>query len=151
MSQKQSETKRKLLNSITGHGLQVSRYALVGIGNTVTDFGVFALLFYAVHVLPLWANAIAFLVAVSQSYLLNSFWTFKVRKVTWRRYFSFVAISLGGLGISTLSIFFLGGFVSPLIAKLLAAIAVLVWGYGLSRVFVFKIRQYPRFSNHTNL
>ena len=151
MVQKPPETKRKLLDSIVGNGLQVSRYALVGVGNTVTDFGVFALLFYAVQIFPLWANAIAFFIAVSQSYLLNSFWTFKIRKVTWSRYFSFVAISLGGLGLSTLSIFFLDGFVSPLIAKLLAAIAVLVWGYGLSRVFVFKVRQYPQFSNHSNL
>ena len=150
MNPNQPLKRKKLRDVVRKDGIQISRYALVGIANTITDFGIFALLFYACRMGPLWANAIAFFVAVSQSYLLNSKWTFNVREVELVKYLSFVAVSVGGLGISSLSIYVLNGLASPLVAKILAVGFVVLWGYVLSRTFVFRLRPIPKLKEQAN-
>lgn len=56
-------------------GVKAFRFAVVGIVNTVVDMAVFALL-VTESFAPLFANLLAWLVAVSFSYALNSRWSF---------------------------------------------------------------------------
>ena len=115
------------------------RYSLVGVANTATDFAAFSLLYYCVGCGPLWANSLAFAVAVSQSYFVNACWTFRQKRaeLNFRAYAYFVTINLGCLVISSATIYLLQGITPPLLAKVLAAGIVLVWGFLLSRKFVF--------------
>ena len=118
---------------------KVVRYSVVGVANTATDFAVFSLLLYVAGMRPLWANCLAFLVAVTQSYVVNARWTFQqhTSDLTIKSYLYFVAINLGCLALSSSMIFLLQGIVSPILAKVLAAAIVLAWGFLLSRRFVF--------------
>ncbi len=119
----------------------VVKYAFVGIANTATDIVVFAILLYIFDFHLLLANILAFFVAVSQSYLINSNWTFEVknREVNNRsRIFYFLLVNLGGLFISSTLILFASGFMFPIVAKLLATVVVFIYGYGLNRYFVFR-------------
>ena len=116
------------------------RYGLVGLTNTATDFGIFSILYFLIHLDAVWANTFAFAIAVTQSYLFNGVWTFQLTKQQWslRAYLRFVLINLGGLMISTVCIVSLSELIPALVAKLLAAGVVLIWGFFLSRQFVFQ-------------
>ena len=119
--------------------VKMLRYSLVGVANTATDFAVFSLMYYCVGFGPLWANSLAFAFAVSQSYFVNACWTFRQKRaeLNLRAYAYFVTINLGCLVISSATIYFLQGITSPLLAKVLAAGIVMVWGFLLSRKYVF--------------
>ena len=116
------------------------RFGLVGLTNTATDFGVFSVLYFLIQFDALWANTFAFAIAVTQSYVFNGAWTFQLTKQQWSllAYLRFVLISLGGLLISTVCIVSLSELIPALVAKLLAAGVVLIWGFFLSRQFVFQ-------------
>ena len=118
------------------------RYAVVGVGNTVTDFSVFSLLVFGLQIDSLLANGCAFAVAVTQGYLLNACWTFydPDSGLSWTRYVSFVAVNLGGVAASMLTLFLLQDHIGPLAAKLSSMLFVFAWGYLMSRRFVFAKR-----------
>ena len=119
------------------------RYAVVGVGNTATDFFVFSLLVFGMQIDSLVANGCAFAIAVTQGYLLNSCWTFHDPDsgLSWKRYVSFVAVNLGGVAASMLTLFLLQDYIGPLAAKLSSMLFVFAWGYLMSRRFVFGKRQ----------
>ena len=118
------------------------KYAVVGVGNTVTDFLVFGLLVFGGQVDALVANGCAFAIAVTQGYLLNSCWTFHDPKsrLSWKRYVSFIAVNLGGVAASMLTLYLLQDSIGPLPAKLSSMLFVFAWGYLMSRRFVFSKR-----------
>ncbi len=122
---------------------KILSYSLVGVANTATDFAIFSILYYFAGWGPLWANSLAFGVAVSQSYLCNARWTFKQKAadLSLESYAYFVMINLGCLAISNGTIYLLDTITSPLSAKLLAAGIVLVWGYLMSSRFVFALNR----------
>jgi len=120
--------------------LEFMRFGLVGVINTAVDFGVFVLLYRVGGLDPLLANAIAFLVAVTNSYLLNHHWTFHRPHSTlsFFAYIRFVALNAGGLLIGTLAILWLGKLMPLEFAKLIAAALTLLWNYTSSKLFVFN-------------
>ncbi len=84
--------------------LKAASFAAVGLLNTMIDFAVF---WTAVHqfdlpIVP--ANVVSWLVAVSNSYVLNSFVTFareSNRQLRWRSYFTFLGAGVAGLVVNT--------------------------------------------------
>ena len=84
--------------------LKAMSFGLVGIVNTLIDLGIF-LVAYNVLGLPLVpANVLAWLVAVSGSYVMNSFITFAAEsggKLRWRSYGTFVASGVAGVIANT--------------------------------------------------
>ena len=119
---------------------RVLKYAVVGVGNTATDFLVFSVLVFGMQVDSFIANGCAFAIAVTQGYLLNSYWTFhdSNSRLSWNRYASFVAVNLGGVAASMLTLFLLQDHIGPLAAKLSSVLFVFAWGYLMSRRFVFR-------------
>ena len=77
-----------------GVTLKAASFAMVGVVNTFIDLGIF-LAAYNVLKLPLIpANVLAWLLAVSGSYVMNSFITFAAesgRQLRWRAYGAFRA------------------------------------------------------------
>ena len=126
--------------------LKAASFAMVGVVNTAIDFSVF---WTTVHFLgwPLVpANVLAWLVAVSFSYAMNSFITFgpeSGRVLRWRDYATFLASGVAGMVASTSTLFALS-FVLPVLAAKLLSIAVsFVVNFSLSHFVVFKARK-PR-------
>ncbi len=120
--------------------LEFLRFGLVGVINTLIDFVVFVLLYRLTDIDPLLCNGIAFLVAVTNSYLLNHSWTFRGSGSTlsFRAYIRFVMFNAGGLLIGSLAILLLGEFMPLEFAKLIAAGLTLIWNYTCSKMFIFN-------------
>lgn len=96
------------------------RFALVGLINACIDFAAFASLIM-LSVRPLAANVLAWAIAVSCSFVVNSRWTFD-RPQTAPLGFSFLRFALSGavitLGSSTLAVYLLPLLIGVLPAKL---------------------------------
>ena len=125
--------------------LKAASFALVGVVNTAVDFSVF---WTTVHFLgwPLVpANVLAWLVAVSFSYAMNSFITFgpeSGRVLRWRDYATFLASGVAGMVASTATLFALS-YVMPVLAAKLISIAIsFVVNFSLSHFVVFKARKH---------
>jgi putative flippase GtrA len=125
--------------------LKAASFAMVGVVNTAIDFSVF---WTTVHFLgwPLVpANVLAWLVAVSFSYAMNSFITFgpeSGRVLRWRDYATFLASGVAGMVASTTTLFALS-YVMPVLAAKLISIAIsFVVNFSLSHFVVFKARKH---------
>jgi|SRR2546428_1524486 len=123
--------------------LKAVSFGLVGAINTLVDLGVF-LTAYNVLKLPLIpANVLAWLVAVSGSYVMNSFITFAAesgRRLRWRAYAGFVASGIAGV-ITNTTILVVASYWMPVLpAKLLAIAASFAVNFSLSHFVVFRRR-----------
>src|SRR5438105_3137569 len=80
--------------------LKAASFAMVGVVNTVIDYCVFLSGYYLLGLPLVPANVLSWLVAVSGSYVMNSYVTFAVesgRQLRWRAYAAFVASGTAGL------------------------------------------------------
>jgi putative flippase GtrA len=126
-----------------GIALKGVSFAAVGVVNTTIDLGVF-LLAYGVLALPLVpANVLAWIVAVSCSYVMNSFITFareSGRKLRWRDYGTFVASGIAGVIANTTTLVVLSYWIPVLAAKLCAIAVSFLVNFTLSHFVVFRPR-----------
>lgn len=123
--------------------LKAISFAFVGVINTVIDFSVFwtAATYLQWPLVP--SNVLAWLVAVSFSYAMNSFTTFgpeSGRVLRWRDYGTFIASGVAGMVGSTATLLALS-FVLPVIgAKLISILVSFVINFSLSHFVVFRAR-----------
>ena len=93
----------KLRNVLSRKGsvlMKAISFGLVGVVNTLVDLGVFWIALKIIGLPLLLANLLAWLVAVSGSYILNCFTTFAAEsggKLEPRKYASFIASGTAGL------------------------------------------------------
>ncbi len=118
-------------------------FALIGCVNASVDFAVFSLLYlyFGLPIIP--ANLVAWCVAVSNSYVLNSTITFAAesgRRLSFKSYVAFAATQVGGLIANTVTVFAASYFIPVLLAKLLAIGASFVVDFTLSHLLVFRRR-----------
>jgi len=119
-------------------------FCLVGVSNTAIDFLVyFFLTRYLGFIgdLLFVAKIVSYFVATLNSYLLNRSWTFaKSGSVTWKEFGKFYALMGSGVlinvGVYIVNTRILG--MSDLISLFIAAVFTAVWGYALSRTFIFR-------------
>lgn len=124
--------------------LKAISFALVGLVNTLIDFSVF----WTAAKWLLWplvpSNVLAWLVAVSFSYAMNSFTTFgpeSGRVLRWRDYATFVASGVAGMVASTATLVVLS-YVLPLaVAKIVSIAVSFVVNFTLSHFVVFRKRR----------
>jgi putative flippase GtrA len=126
--------------------LKAISFAMVGVVNTGIDFSVFwtTATYLQWRLVP--ANVLAWLVAVSFSYAMNSFVTFgpeSGRVLRWRDYATFVASGIAGMVASTATLVMLSYVLPLLAAKLLSILVSFVVNFALSHFVVFKSRK-PR-------
>ena len=121
-------------------------YALVGVLNTALDYGLF-LLAHTVLGLPLVAaNALSWMISVSNSYMLHSTITFAAesgRKLRWSAYFTFVAAGIAGWLANTAALLVaVEVLLLPVwLAKLAAIMASFIVNFSLSHFVVFRVRR----------
>ena len=94
--------------------LKAMSFGLIGCVNATIDFVVFSIghLYVGLPIIP--ANLIAWCVAVTNSYVLNSMITFAAesgRRVSFGRYLGFAMTQVGGLIANTTTVF-VAGFTS---------------------------------------
>src|SRR5258705_2289824 len=127
-----------------GVKLTADSSAMVGVVNTFIDLGIF-LAAYNLLKLPLIpANVLAWLVAVSGSYVMNSFITFAAesgRQLRWRAYGAFVVSGVAGVITNTTTLVVASYWMPVLAAKLLAIAASFVVNFSLSHFVVFRTRE----------
>ena len=121
--------------------LKAVSFALVGLINTAVDFGVFWVT--ATHLdwplVP--ANVLAWLVAVTFSYVMNSFTTFareSGRILRWRDCAAFAASGVAGMVASTATLFALSFMLPVLLAKLISILVSFAVNFSLSHFVVFR-------------
>ena len=125
--------------------LKVLSFGLVGLVNSAVDFGVFSFAYYYLGLPIIAANSLAWVVAVTGSYVLNSTITFAAesgRKLGFRRYFAFALSQVAGFFANTATVWCLVELLLvPAWAAKVAAIAVsFAVNFSLSHFVVFKAR-----------
>jgi putative flippase GtrA len=118
-------------------------FGVIGLGNTVIDLGVFTFA-YKVLGLPLVpANIMAWLVAVSCSYVMNTMITFRAesgRVLRRKDYLSFVASGILGVIATTTTLVVLSHFIPVYAAKLVSILAGFVVNFTMSHFVVFRTK-----------
>lgn len=122
------------------HGATFTRFALVGVANTLLDVGAFVLLYQGFHVFYLLAQAAAYLFGAANSYIFNKLWTFRSRRRRWGGEAArFALVNLASLGVSLLGLYLvagaLGAGVGP--GKFAATAAGVLVNYAGDRFWVF--------------
>jgi len=135
-------------------------FAVIGLVNLAVDSGVFFLILYLVGDLAPPAagaeasfklavattNALSWAVAVSGSYVMNSFITFAAesgRKLRWRTFATFAMSGLLGLGASEVAVLAALEIMPVIPAKGCAVLAAFVVNFSMSHFVVFR-RHAPR-------
>jgi putative flippase GtrA len=131
---------------------QFAKYGLVGILNTLLDFGILNLLSYLTKIYQggwlIFFNFFAFFIANINSYFWNKYWTFgKEDKGKTQEFTKFFVVSLIGYGLNSLALWAVTTS-SPMfdlsvaqwenIGKLLGTILSLIWNFIGYKIFVFK-------------
>jgi len=123
--------------------LKAITFAFVGVFNTLIDFSIFWTAVNFLHWPLVPANVLAWLVAVSFSYAMNSFITFGPESggvLRWRDYGTFAASGVAGMVGSTATLFALSFVLPLLVAKLLSILVSFVINFSLSHFVVFRKR-----------
>jgi putative flippase GtrA len=125
-------------------------FGLVGVVNTLIDFGMFWIGAWKFGLPLVAANTLSWIVAVSCSYVMNSLFTFAAesgRRLSWRAYATFVVSGIVGLVANTTALL-VAAKLAPLFlaaasaqlaaAKACAILASFVVNFSLSHFVVFR-------------
>jgi len=122
-------------------------FALVGVVNTIVDFGIFSCAYFFLGLPIVAANVMSWAIAVSGSYVMNSTITFAAesgRELRAKDYLKFVTSQLGGLIANTATVFVASYFLPVLVSKALAIGATFLVNFSLSHFVVFRPREQPK-------
>jgi putative flippase GtrA len=134
--------------------LKAASFAAIGAVNTLVDFGFFIIAYKLFDIPLIPANVLAWLIAVSGSYVMNSYITFAAesgRTLTWRAYGAFVASGIAGVIANTATLYAVYELVLepifepeswiPLVAaKVMAIVASFIVNFSLAHFVVFRTR-----------
>jgi putative flippase GtrA len=121
--------------------LKAMSFASIGVVNTFVDLGLFLLALKYLTTSLVVANVLAWTVAVSGSYVMNSFITFAAesgRRLTLKAYVAFVASQVLGLIAATATLVVAALALPVLYAKLIAIGASFLVNFSISHFVVFR-------------
>src|SRR6476661_4030415 len=121
--------------------LKMVSFAMVGVANALVDFGVFAFAYKLLGMPLVLSNVVAWLVAVSGSYVMNTFITFRHesgRILRRKDYLKFFASGILGVFIATTTLVALSYFVEVFVAKLASILVGFVANFSMSHFVVFR-------------
>lgn len=99
---------RNILHSICRDAERLGKFTVVGVANTAIDFGVFMLLHGYLHLFYALAQVVSYACGMTNSYLLNKFWTFQSKKaIQLKEVVKFVVVNLVSLGVALLFLYLL--------------------------------------------
>jgi putative flippase GtrA len=118
-------------------------FGVIGLGNTVIDFGVFSFAYQVMGLSLVPANVMAWFVAVTCSYVMNTMFTFRAesgRVLRRRDYASFVASGVLGVVATTTTLVVLSHVMPVYAAKLVSIAAGFVVNFTMSHFVVFRTK-----------
>ena len=128
--------------------LKAMSFALIGVINSLIDFAVFLFtLRYVTESLPgeklelIAANVVAWMVAVTGSYVMNSYVTFAAesgRKLRWKAFLAFAAAGILGVIGNTATLVVAAEFMPVVAAKILAIGVGFLINFSMSHFVVFR-------------
>jgi putative flippase GtrA len=127
---------------------QAATFAVIGLMNTLVDFGVFLLAITYLTASLIAANVLSWAVAVTGSYVMNSFITFAAQsggRLRLRAYFGFIGSGVAGLIANTATLLIAAKLLllPVVLAKVLAIGASFVVNFSLARFVVFRTPPSP--------
>lgn len=116
------------------------KFGVVGCTGTAIDFGLTWLCKEVFHIKKFLANAIGFVVAATNNYILNRVWTWESNSSQiGTEYLMFFSVSVVGLGINTLILYLLHekAKMNFYAAKVGATLVVMLWNFLANNYFTF--------------
>ncbi len=124
-----------------GWVIKILSFGVVGAIGMVIDFGATALLREKAKLNEYIANAIGFMLAVINNFLLNKYWTFHdYRTLSTLQFSKYAIISVIGLSLNSVFLYLLNRFLRiPFYwAKLLATALVFLWNFIINSYITFS-------------
>jgi len=121
--------------------LKFLKFCVVGLSGMVIDFSTTWLLKEKAKVNKYIANSTGFILAATSNYIWNRIWTFQSENSQIAvEYFSFILISIAGLGINNFVIYLLNDRlkINFYMSKLLAIGVVTVWNFLMNFIITFR-------------
>ncbi|HOU03332.1 MAG: GtrA family protein [Bacteroidales bacterium] len=121
--------------------LKFLKFCVVGLSGMVIDFSTTWLLKEKAKVNKYIANSTGFILAATSNYIWNRIWTFQSENSQIAvEYFSFILISIAGLGINNFVIYLLNDRlkINFYLSKLLAIGVVTVWNFLMNFIITFR-------------
>lgn len=126
--------------------IKAMTFGAVGILNACVDFAFFSLCIRA-FVMPLIAsNILAWFIAASCSYVMNTLITFRAetgRVLRSQDYIKFLASGVIGMTAATATLVILAGYMPVLAAKFFAIFVTFAANFSMSHFVVFRKREVP--------
>ena len=150
MNERQQIPAKSLVSRLMGEGRKMLSFGLIGAVNGVVNYAitvgvtlmVIAPLGLSTNDVALGAaKALGWMVAVSNSYLFNTLFTFAAesgRRLTWPTYWRFVASGTVGLTIEVLSFLFAVRYLPLSLAAIVPIGLAFVANFAMARIFVFS-------------
>ena len=116
------------------------KFGVVGFIGLIIDFSITWLLKEKLKVNKFIANGSGFATAATVNYFINRVWTFQSTNPDVKgEYFSFIIVSVIGLGINSLALWFLikKFKMNFYLAKLFAIGITTIWNFGANLLFTF--------------
>ncbi len=121
--------------------LKFIKFCFVGLNGMVIDFSITWLLKEKIRINKYIANSTGFVLAASSNYILNRFWTFQSKSShIATEYFSFIFISIIGLALNNLILYFLTDRMKSnfYFSKLMAIGVVTFWNFAMNFLITFR-------------
>lgn len=121
---------------------QIIKFGFVGFLCFFIDYGIMVFLTEVVHFHYLLSSAISFTVSVTVNYILSVTIVFETdkNKSRWKEFFVFVFLSIIGLGINQLVMWFAGEILGIfyMLSKIGATAIVMVYNFVTRKIFIEK-------------
>jgi putative flippase GtrA len=117
------------------------KFCLIGLSGMLIDFGTTWLLKEKVRINKYIANSTGFILAATSNYIWNRLWTFQSEDPgIVKEYFSFILISVAGLGINNFVIYILSDKmkINFYISKVIATGVVTLWNFSMNFLITFR-------------
>jgi putative flippase GtrA len=121
--------------------LKMISFAMIGVANALVDFGVFAFAYKLLEMPLVPSNVVAWLVAVSGSYVMNTLITFRKesgRILRREDYLKFVASGILGVFAATTTLVVLSYYVEVFVAKFVSILVSFAANFTMSHFVVFR-------------
>lgn len=118
---------------------EVISYGCIGLLSSGLDTLFFALFVYGFGQNEIAANFVSVIIGITCSFFLNRRFTFKLKDYIVRRYISFFAVGMCGLGLSELMISLSSTLnIEPLVIKIASIFVVAAFQFVLNKLISFR-------------
>jgi dolichol-phosphate mannosyltransferase len=147
-------------NQIWNEWKKIIKFCFVGLSGVLVNLGFLYLFTEYIGLYYLTASVIAIEISILTNFILNDFWTFKLKdeidsftQNRFQRFFSFQCVSIIGLMINIGILYVLTDFfrIYYLISNLIGILIVFFWNYLINRHITWKLKTSDNYSVYQNM